>query len=123
VARALGKLNDAIRSEHKAAIAKLNDLQKQSIAFGGGISILQRYLGWLDEGGQSEWANNATTRIFDLASPAFRQFRREEANRHPYGYDPITGLAPYQNRYRGLPNQEPTLPNQESYPYQNRYRS
>lgn len=51
------------------------------------IELLRRYVDWLSE--KREW--RATTRVLSIESPAFSQFRREEAARHPREVDPVTG--------------------------------
>lgn len=53
----------------------------------GPLSLLERYVEWL--GDKGDW--NMTTRVLSIESPAFQQFRRELAARHPRGADPVTG--------------------------------
>lgn len=53
----------------------------------GPVDLLRRYAIWL---GDRDWPT-MTTRVLSLASPAFRQFRRELAAAHPLGADPLTG--------------------------------
>jgi hypothetical protein len=53
----------------------------------GPMDLLDRYLDWLAE--HRDW--RATVRVLSTTSPAFGQWRREEASRHPRGADPLTG--------------------------------
>lgn len=55
----------------------------------GPMTLLERYVQWL---GERDW--RMTTRVLDVASPAFQQFRREQASLHPRGADPVTGRGP-----------------------------
>lgn len=52
----------------------------------GPIDLLRRYINWLSE---KDW--QMTMRVLSTSSPAFQQFRREEASLHPLGADPLTG--------------------------------
>lgn len=52
----------------------------------GPLGLLERYVGWL---GEKDW--QMTIRVLNIESPAFQQFRRELAARHPNGVDPVTG--------------------------------
>jgi len=54
----------------------------------GPMELLLRYVEWL---GDQNWIDKATTRLLSIESPAFNQFRREVAARHPREVDPVTG--------------------------------
>jgi hypothetical protein len=52
----------------------------------GPLDVLRRYVCWL---GEKDW--RMTTRVLRMDSPAFQQWRRDEAALHPRGLDPLTG--------------------------------
>jgi hypothetical protein len=74
----LGELYTAMRAQ-RATGSALSDKS-------GPMDLLRRYLIWLSD---QDW--RMTMRVLRIDSPAFQQFRREEAHRHPYGADPLTG--------------------------------
>jgi hypothetical protein len=53
----------------------------------GSLDLLRSYVEWLAE--RTEW--RMTTRVLSIDSPAFNQFRRETAARHPREVDSVTG--------------------------------
>jgi hypothetical protein len=75
LAARLGELYQALRAER----APGSDTP-------GSLDLLGRYVDWLSE---KDW--RMTPRVLGMDSPAFAQFRREEASRHPHGVDPLTG--------------------------------
>lgn len=77
----LGKLHEAIKSA-RSLRPPLSDVP-------GPLDLLRRYVMWLAE--RADWQNKMTTRVLWADSPAFQQFRREVAARHPRGVDPLTG--------------------------------
>jgi hypothetical protein len=74
------RLGDAYR----AIRAARNGVSPEGIL--GPLGLLERYVGWL---GEKDW--QMTIRVLGIDSPAFQQFRRELASRHPHGADPVTG--------------------------------
>jgi hypothetical protein len=53
----------------------------------GPLALVGRYVGWLEE---QDWVRNATMRVIKFDSPAFSQFRREQARYQGYQCDPVT---------------------------------
>lgn len=78
VAARLGEMYRAIRAARASPVSEGTP---------GALTLLGCYVGWLSE---RDWTT-MTTRVLDLDSPAFGQFRREVASRHPRGADPVTG--------------------------------
>jgi hypothetical protein len=58
-----------------------------AVTTSGPMDLLRRYVIWL---GERDWPT-MTVRVLSKDSPAFQQFRREEAALHPRGADPLTG--------------------------------
>ena len=55
----------------------------------GPLDVLRRYVDWL--GDKLDW--KMTTRVLSTSSPAFQQWRRDEAALHPRGVDPFIGRS------------------------------
>lgn len=84
----MGEVSDAALAASLAAL--YSAIREARPASGDGrqgpLGLIRRYVDWLSE---KDW--RMTVRVLSFDSPAFTQFRREEANRHPLGLDPITG--------------------------------
>lgn len=78
LAARLGEFYEAMRAERDPLSSDAS----------GPMDLLRRYVDWL---GERDW--RMTVRVLSASSPAFQQFRREVASRHPRGADPLTGRS------------------------------
>jgi hypothetical protein len=81
VAAGLGSIYQAIQDARRGASA-------YHLRLPGQLELVERYVYWLAD---QHWLVNKTVAILRFDSGPFGQFRRWEAEHHPYGHDPITG--------------------------------